>query len=190
MITSSQTSPTSREPSIQSEKLHDAERARQAITINKPRAEVFRFFRDFKHLPLFMKDLSHIDKKSETLSRWTVQLKNGLKVQWDAEIIAERVNEMISWRSVGHESEVHQAGSVWFLEAPYGRGTIVRLAMNYKVPGGRLTELAAKLTGEDSENLIHTNLRRLKSFLETGEIPTVTGQPSGRDEDLTSELRH
>jgi len=53
--------------------------------------------------------------------------------------------------------------------------------MTYHVPGGRLTELAGQAAGEDPYSLTLTNLRRLKAYLETGEIPTIEGQPSGRD---------
>ncbi len=169
--------------------LHNAERARHSVTINKPHAEVYEFFRNFKNLPLFMKDLASVEVKSPKLSHWTVQLENGLKAQWDAEIIAEQPGEMISWQSVG-DSEVKQAGSVWFVKAPANLGTIVRLAMNYTIPGGKMSEIATRLMGEDPNTLMIVNLRRLKAYLETGEIPTTKGQPSGRDEDLAPEAKH
>lgn len=171
-------------------KLHDGERARHSVTINKTTPQqVYEFFRNFKNLPLFMKDLASVEIKSPKLSHWTVQLENGITAQWDAEIISEQLGEMIAWQSVGN-SEVKQAGSVWFLQAPANLGTIVRLSMNYTIPGGKISELATRLMGEDPDSLIVTNLRRLKSYLETGEIPTTKGQPSGRDEDLAPELKH
>jgi uncharacterized membrane protein len=74
-------------------------------------------------------------------------------------------------------------GAVWFVEAPAGRGTIVRLSLNYSVPGGKFSEWVTKLNGEDPDSLILLNLRRLKALLETGEIPTIEGQPSGREDD-------
>jgi uncharacterized membrane protein len=166
--------------------LHDGEKARHSITINRKHEDVYAFFRDFKNLPLFMKNLVQVDVLSAKRSHWVVEMKKELsdiRLQWDAEIITEVPGEMISWRSIG-KSDVQQAGSVWFMNAPGDRGCVVRLHMAYTLPGGKLSELAAKLFGEDPDTLIMTNLRRLKSYLECGEIPTTQGQPSGREEEM------
>ncbi len=154
-----------------------------SITIGREPQEVFAFWRDFKNLPLFMKDLAEVQILSEKTSRWVVKLKSGFRTEWDAEIVEELPGQMIAWQSL-EGSSVETSGRVWFLKSPGGRGTIVRLMMSYHVPGGKLAELAGKFTGEDPYNLTLTNLRRLKAYLETGEIPTTEGQPSGRDEDL------
>ena len=78
---------------------------------------------------------------------------------------------------------VQTSGEIRFSEAPAGLGTVVELFMEYKIPGGKLTEIAAMLTGEDAKNLVANNLKRLKGFLETGVIATVEGQSSGRDKE-------
>jgi hypothetical protein len=62
--------------------------------------------------------------------------------------------------------------------------------MAYSVPGGKLTELVTLMSGESPQVLTLTNLRRLKALMETGEIATVEGQPSGREEDLPPSLKH
>jgi uncharacterized membrane protein len=154
-----------------------------SVTIGKPPQMVFDFWRDFKNLPSFMKDLAEVQVMTNRKSRWKLKFKSGLSAEWDAEIVDEIPGEMISWRSL-EGSQVETSGIVRFEKAAADRGTIVRLQLNYHVPGGKLTELAGKFTGEDPYNLTLTNLRRLKAFLETGEIPTTEGQSSGRDEDL------
>ena len=163
-------------------------KSRHAITIGKTPYEVYSFFRDFKNLPLFMKDLQSIRELNENRTHWVVQVKNGAKVEWDAEILQEIPGRMISWRSV-EGSEVKTMGSVHFEAAPADRGTVVSLAMDYSVPGGKLTEWFLLFTGETPDFLAITNLKRLKALLETGEVPTVEGQPSGRDEDSHT-LKH
>ncbi len=173
----------------QSSELHEAEKSRHSVTIKKTPEEVFAFWRDFRNMPFFMKDITEVKVLSPKLSHWTVTLKKGPSVHWDAEIISERPGQMISWKSVG-DSEVKQAGSVWFIKAPGNLGTIVRLAMNYTIPGRKLVEAATKLMGEDPDSLIIINLRRLKAYLETGEIPTTEGQPSGRDDDAHPVVTH
>lgn len=164
------------------EQLKNSEKSSQSITINKIAPdEVYRFWRNFQNLPSFMKDLTSVTEISPSMTHWVVKLEQGPTVEWDAEIIGEVPNQMIAWQSVG-DSDVTQVGAVWFLQAPANRGTIVRLSMNYSVPGGKISEFVAKLNGEDPESLILINLRRLKALLETGEVPTIEGQPSGREE--------
>lgn len=160
-----------------------------SVTIGKSPQEVFQFWRNFKNLSYFMKDLKEIQILSPKKSHWVVEIEAGLSVEWDAEIVAERTNEMIAWKSLDG-SEVITSGSVWFRPAPAGLGTIVSLLLDYKIPGGKLTELLAKLTGEDPDTLAFVNLRRLKCYLETGEVATIKGQTSGRSEDLEPQQKH
>jgi uncharacterized membrane protein len=154
---------------------------RKSITILRTPLEVYHFWRDFKNLQYVMKDIAEIDVRSAGISHWVVRPKHSPTIEWDAEIISDRPGEIISWKSL-ETSNIKQAGSVWFSPVPYGLGTIVRLSLIYEIPGGKMSEWFAKLFQEDPETLILTNLRRLKAFLETGEIPTTEGQASGRDE--------
>ena len=159
----------------------DDNKLHRAVTIQKKPQEVFEFWRNFSNMPLFMKDVAKVEITTPKTSHWLVQLKTGLSAEWDAVITEEREGKMISWCSV-ENSPVQTSGTVWFEIAPARQGTIVRLSMDYKVPGGKLADLASALTGESPDMLICTNLKRLKALLETGEIPTTEGQPSGRDE--------
>ncbi len=160
---------------------YNKDKSHRAITIeDKTPEEVYLFWRDLKNLTFFMMDVYQIEVMSERKSHWVIKLKNGMKVQWDAEITEDLRGKMIAWKSVP-ESQVTTKGSVWFSKGEKG-GTVVSLAMDYTVPGGKITELITMLRGEDPDSLAQTNLRRLKAYLETGEIPTTEGQPSGREE--------
>lgn len=161
---------------------------RYAITIGKDPLQVFTFFRDFKNLPLFMKDLTMVEPLSDKRSHWRVDLKSGAKVEWNAEIVNEIPAKEISWISL-EGSSVHTSGTLTLEKAPAGLGTVVALTMDYSIPGGKLSEFALLFTGETPSLLIMNNLKRLKALLETGEIPTTEGQPSGREED-SSTLKH
>ena len=136
-----------------------------------------------------MKDLKKVKILSPKKSHWSVELKSGLKAEWDAEITAERTNEMISWKSL-EGSQIETSGTIFFSPAPAGLGTVVSLTLDYKIPGGKATEVLTKLVGEDPDSLAFTNLRRLKAFLEVGEIATIEGQSSGRGEDKETTLKH
>src|SRR5690606_29751525 len=96
-----------------------------------------------------------------------------------AEITRDVPGEEIAWTSV-EGSDVVTAGCVRFTPDPAGRGTLVELQMSYAPPLGVVGALAAKMLGEDPEAQIREGLRRFKRMLETGEIPTTEGQPSGR----------
>ncbi|AZZ35526.1 cyclase [Bdellovibrio sp. qaytius] len=171
------------------QRLQNPEKIHRSITINKSPAEIYTFFRNFANLPYFMKDLIALTVNSETMSHWVVQLEHGPKVEWNAEITEDKYAETISWRTVG-KTEVEQAGTIWFSKAPRDLGTVVRLHMAYTIPAGKLGKFATHLVGEDPDSIMLINLSRLKAYLETGEIPTTKGQPSGRDEDLAPEMKH
>lgn len=167
---------------------HEDDKSLLAITVGVKPEVAFSFFRDFRNLPLFMKDLQSVEVLSPTKSHWTVEVK-GLTVHWDAEITNERKGEMIAWRSLDG-SEVETSGSIWFSPAPKKLGTVISLVLDYKLPGGKVTEIITKMLGEDPSSLAFTNLRRLKCFLETGEVASVDGQSHGRDPESDSIFKH
>lgn len=167
--------------------VQEVPKGKYAATIAVLPEVAYTFFRNFQNLPYFMKDLKTVEVVSEKRSHWVIEVK-GMKAEWDAEIVEERPGEFISWRSV-KGSDVQTNGTIWFTWAHEGLGTIVHLNLNYKVPGGKLTELLTKMSGEDPDSLALINLRRFKCFLETGEIATIEGQSSGRDDDSET-LKH
>ncbi|MCW5983304.1 MAG: SRPBCC family protein [Bryobacteraceae bacterium] len=152
---------------------------RRAVTVNKPAGELYEFWRNFGNLPRFMRHLEAVTPLSEGRSRWRVKGPAGRIVEWDAEIIADTPGEMIGWRSLP-DAEVDNAGSVRFERAPGGRGTIVRVQLQYNPPGGRAGAFFAKLLGKNPDHQLHGDLMRFKQVMEAGEIPTTEGQPTGR----------
>jgi len=85
----------------------------------------------------------------------------------------------LAWRTL-NGAQLPNAGSVIFEPAAQGRGTIVRLSIHYSPVGGRLTAALAKLLRQDPQTQVEEDLRRFKQLLETGEIATTNGQPTGR----------
>ena len=69
-------------------------------------------------------------------SHWVAEGPGGRsQYQWDAEIINEVQDELIAWKSLPG-SEVDSAGSVRFNDAPGGRGTEIRVELQYNPPAG------------------------------------------------------
>lgn len=153
-----------------------------SITVDKSPAELYAFWRDFKNLPLFMRNLESVEELDQNRSHWVAKTPAGVRVEWDAEIFNEKENELIAWRSL-ESADVVNAGTVRFQPAPGNRGTYVRVTVNYNPPAGALGEALAQILGAEPSQLIKEDLRRLKQLLETGEIATIAGQSSGRAEE-------
>lgn len=150
----------------------------KSVTISRPPEELYRYWRNFQNLPRFMKHLESVENIDSRRSHWTAKAPAGQTVEWNAEIINERENELIAWRSTD-DSDVENAGSVNFQPAPGGRGTEVKVTILYNLPGGVIGSRAAKLFGEEPSIQIEDDLRRFKRLMEAGEIPTTDGQSRG-----------
>jgi uncharacterized membrane protein len=160
--------------------MNDSIKVEKTVTIsNKSPEELYRFWRNFENLPHFMKHLKHVSVINDKRSHWIATAPMGGSVEWDAEIINEQENRLIAWASV-EGADVDNSGFVRFQPAPGGRGTEVKVVIEYNPPGGAVTATLAKLFGEEPKQQIGDDLRRFKMLMEAGEIATTEGQPSGR----------
>ncbi len=150
----------------------------KTVTINKPAAELYRFWHDFENLPSFMKHLKDVKVQTDKRSHWTASAPLGISVEWDADIIEDRENELIAWASV-EGADIPNSGFIRFQPAPGDRGTEVKVVTQYSPPGGAITAAVAKLFGEEPQQQIGDDLRRFKMLMEAGEIATTEGQPKG-----------
>jgi uncharacterized membrane protein len=154
-------------------------RVDKSITIARPRDEVFNYWRRLANLPQFMKNLDSVTELDDYHSHWVVKAPAGRRVEWHATIHNEIPGELIAWRSLPG-ADVDNAGSVWFREAPAGRGTEVKVELQYNPPAGALGAIVASLWGKEPGQQIQEDLHRLKAIMEAGEIPTTEGQPTGK----------
>lgn len=154
-------------------------RVDKSVTINKTPQEIYRFWRQLENLPRIMSHLKSVEEQAEGRSHWTARGPVGISISWDAEITDEQEGKRIAWRSL-EGATVRNEGSVDFKEAPAGRGTEVRVRLEYHPPAGVIGAAVAKLFGEEPSQQIAEDLRRFKRQLETGEIATTDGQSSGR----------
>ncbi|MEU6095119.1 SRPBCC family protein [Streptomyces sp. NPDC047079] len=152
--------------------------AHGAITVNRPRAQVYRFWHDFTNLPRFMAHLESVEPRGDGRSHWRARGPLKQTVEWDADIVEDRPGKLIAWRSVGRTA-VENHGSVQFADAPGGRGTELRVRLTYEPRAGRVGTAFAKLLGEHPEQQVNDDLRRLKQVLETGEVVRSEGSPEG-----------
>jgi uncharacterized membrane protein len=149
------------------------------VSVNKSPQECYAFWRDVSNLSKFSPILESVTKIDDKRSHWVLRGPRGTRIEWDSEITVDRPGERLAWHSL-KGSEVTHAGVVRFERAPGDRGTFVSVMMHYQPPGGRIAAGFAKLIGKDPNRQMREDLRRFKSAIETGEVPSTRGQPSGR----------
>lgn len=152
-------------------------RVQKSITIDRPAADLYERWRDLTKLPGIMRHLESVEPTGERRSHWRAKGPAGTSIEWDAETIEDQPRR-IAWRSVD-DATVPNRGAVEFEDAPDGRGTILRVDLQYDPPGGAVGAAVAKLFGEEPSHQIADDLRRFKQLVETGEIATGEG-PSAR----------
>lgn len=167
-----------REPARPEEYFSRGIHVEHSVTINKSPDELYRYWRDFNNLPRIMDHLESVKVQDEKRSYWVAKAPAGYKAEWDAEIINDEPNKLIAWRSLA-EATVPNSGSVRFIPAPADRGTEIHVVLDYIPPAGRIGWLIARLFGQEPKQQVQEDLRRFKQFIETGEVPTIEGQPAG-----------
>jgi len=112
-----------------------------SVTINRPRAELFAFWRDCSNLPAFMENIGAVEVDGD-LTTWTIRAPAGTRVQVKTRVVAEKQDAQIAWRSVA-ESDIATQGKVMFRDAPGQRGTEVAAIVAYRPPARRAGRQAA-----------------------------------------------
>ena len=149
---------------------HEASSVR-AVLINRPRGELYDFWRDFRNLPAFMENVKSVEIMESGRSSWMIAGPAGADFELVSEITGERPGEYVAWRSL-EESDVDHEGWIEFRENPFGRGTEVRVFISYDPPAGPLGKVVAKVMQREPRIQARRELRRFKQLMETGEIPT------------------
>ncbi len=142
-----------------------------SILVHRRHEDLFRFWRQLDNLPQFMDEIQRIDILSPTRSRWIMKvpamenIPGPSTVEWEAEIINEKENESIGWRSLA-DSDVDHAGSVQFKPIDDGNSTEVRVSLQYSPVGGLFGVGVARMLGEDPQLKIRKNLQKFKELME------------------------
>lgn len=145
-----------------------ATKIRRTIVINRPPAELYRFWRSFDNLPRVMSHLQSVFVINDRLSYWVGQtLVGGPTVEWDAEVVNDIENERIEWRSLA-DADLDHTGSVELAPCVDGQSTKLTLTLHYALPAGMLGVAVAEIFGEDPEDKLAQDLQRFKERMEEG----------------------
>ncbi|RZM04914.1 MAG: SRPBCC family protein [Sphingomonas sp.] len=151
-----------------------------AVTINRPAAELFAYFRDFTNLPGFMENVERIDVTDGHRSHWVVKAPAGRTVEWDARVTREVPDRLIAWTSEDG-ADVPNSGQIEFHDAG-ARGTVVTATILYDPPGGAIGRIVAKMFQREPKIQARRDLRRFKQLMETGEVATPAMNPQQHEE--------
>jgi uncharacterized membrane protein len=143
----------------------------RSVTVNRPRSEVYGYWRDFTHLPRFMTGIRRVEVLDSQHARWIVGGAEDQAV-WNTEIVEARSDALIAWRTMSGSQLLHR-GQLEFRDAVAGRGTVITATISYQQAGGRIGELLARLFHRDPRTQASQDLRRFKQLLETGEIASA-----------------
>ena len=147
----------------------------RSVTINKPAAELFSYFRNFANLPNFMENVVRIDVLDDKRSHWVVKAPAGGTVEWDVRVTEEEPGRSISWTSEPG-ADVDNSGRIEFKDAG-ARGTVVTATIAYDPPGGIVGKIIAKMFQREPAIQARRDLNRFKQLMETGEVATPAMNP-------------
>jgi len=148
---------------------------KKAITINAAAEALYTYWRNLTNVPKLFDDVLSVEMLDALRSHWTLRVPGGINLEWTAEITVDRPNEMIGWRSLDG-ADLDSAGYVRFEPATGGRGTVVRVALQYNPPAGKVGATVATILGEKPATLVQEALRKLKQLTEAGELPTASDE--------------
>lgn len=138
------------------------------VTIDKPIEEVYAFWRNLENLPKFMTHLKSVTEKNATHSHWIAKGPAGIgTISWDAKILMEDENRLLSWQSLPGAS-VSNAGKVVFKQI--GNSTELDVLISYHAPLGDAGEMVGNLLNPLFEKMILQDIQGLKMFLEEGKL--------------------
>jgi uncharacterized membrane protein len=146
---------------------------KSSFTINKPRMEVYNFWRKLDNLPLFMNHLESVEILDNERSHWVIKLPTGVTtVSWDAEIVRDVPGELIGWSSLP-DSIIDNAGKVRFRDTEDGNGTLVDVVISYLPPAGGFGASLAHVLNPVFKNMVDKDVQNFKQYMDIDNVSEV-----------------
>ncbi|GCE25092.1 hypothetical protein KDA_05760 [Dictyobacter alpinus] len=164
---------------VQKQPSNSGVRVEGSITVGKTAQELYHFWSEPRYLAQIMGEFADVTQVDDNRMHWALRFPLDQHIEWDTQIIEDRPNELIRWKSL-EGAQIANEGSVRFQRAPKDWGTEVTLSFCFDAPGGALGNWASKKLDIVPRMLAEKLLRRFKSLVETGEIPTLEHNPAAR----------
>ncbi len=149
----------------------------RSLTVGAPRGDLFRRWREPETQRVIWSHVAEITGETEETAHWRVAAPLGRTLEWDARIVEEREPELLRWEARG---DISSAGTIEFRDAPGELGTEITVRVSFDPPGGVVGRSAARPFDDPPKLVLAKALRRFKSLVETGEIPSTERNPSAR----------
>ena len=135
------------------------------MLINKPRKEVYAYWRNLENLPLFMSHLESVVNIDDHVSKWKAKVPGDvIPLEWEASIVKEEKNSLIGWQSLVNSS-IQNAGKVEFFDA--GKNvTELNVVVSYIAPLGAAGAAIMHLFNNKLEELIRKDILSFKAHFE------------------------
>ncbi|WP_040790782.1 hypothetical protein [Nocardia paucivorans] len=138
--------------------------SRQTVTIERPRPEVERFWREPENLARALDGIAEIHPTESGRLEWTFAPDSEHPITWESTSVVEENGLRFVDADEPDTAEI----AIDFADAPHDRGTEVTIRA--ATPAPNLITGAAAFTA----------LYRARALLQTGEAPTLAHNPSAR----------
>lgn len=145
----------------------------RTLTIQTSPEEVRTFLEDPANLDHVLGEAGSVEFTSPDAQRWTLETPIGYALTWEMQREDSEDEHELAWTSTdGGDLEM----SMQMRPAPGDRGTELTLQVGFQAPGGGLGAAVLERLEIVPYTLAGRWLRRIKSLLETGELPTLEPQ--------------
>jgi uncharacterized membrane protein len=140
------------------------EKIQRSIEVEAPLSTVYNQWTQFEEFPRFMAGVQEVRQLDDKRLHWVAKIA-GVTKEWDAEIVRQEPDRLISWRGFG---DADQMGTVIFQRLD---ATRTRMTLDLEIePKDAATKLA------DAIGLIEArvdgDLARFKDFIESRGVET------------------
>jgi uncharacterized membrane protein len=137
---------------------------RTHLVVNKPREEVYAFWRSLENWPLFMYHLNSVDELGGTRSAWTMRMPAIGEIRWEADIVKEEKDRELSISSVPGSS-IDATAKLNFSQTP-SNATRIDVMLSYRAPAGIIGERLARLLTPAFRTRVETDIYNFKQYFE------------------------
>ena len=140
------------------------ERIEKTIDIDVPVRVAYNQWTQFESFPSFMEGIEQVEQIDDKRLHWVAEIA-GRRKEWDAEIVEQVPDEVVSWRSIAGPTN---NGSVTFQPIDDSRCKVT-LILTYEPEGG--VEKVGDALGIVSAR-VQGDLNRFKEFIEARKVET------------------
>jgi uncharacterized membrane protein len=140
---------------------------RLKMFVAKPRSSVYRAWRNFENLPLFMTHITEVKEIFDNISEWKAEVPgNPIPLKWRACIVRDIPGEEITWRSLP-DSMIDNVGKIEFRDSTEANGTDIHVTISYQPPLGIVGDAISSLFHPSIEKIIREDVYGFKEFVES-----------------------